>query len=70
MIYVVTMYRWGDREKHSYVHGVFSTEEIALAQAETEQMWRGGFKYVPEIVEFKLDDAEYFRVVLELKSVY
>ena len=28
-VYVVTMYRYGDREKHSYVLGVFSTAEMA-----------------------------------------
>jgi hypothetical protein len=56
-IYVVTMYRYGDREKHSYVLGAFSTPELAHRYGQVEFAWRGS-KYHPEIVECKIDTVE------------
>lgn len=50
LVYVVTMYRFADREKHSYVLGVFDDEMLALKEAEKEQIYRGCNKYFPEIV--------------------
>jgi hypothetical protein len=53
-MYVVTMYRYGDREKHSYVLGVYSTSELAWAHGVTEVAWRGG-KYEPEVLKCEVD---------------
>ena len=55
MIYVVTMYRYGDREKHSYDLGVWDDKEQAIKEAEEEQDFRGGNKYYPEVLEFVLN---------------
>ena len=55
-VYVVTMYRYGDREAHSYVLGVYSTKEIAETEALREKDHRGG-KYDPEIIEMPVDDG-------------
>ena len=55
-IFVVTAYRWGDKEGHSYVVGVFDTEELAIAQAKLEKEWRGG-KYECEVIVMDLNDA-------------
>lgn len=44
-MYIVEALRWGDRENHSYVVGVFSTLENAKLAALAEEMWRGGNKY-------------------------
>ena len=55
-IFVVTAYRWGDKEGHSYVVGVFDTEELAIAQAKMEKEWRGG-KYECEVIVMDLNDA-------------
>jgi len=55
-VYVLTMYRWGDRECHSYVHGVFSTKTKAEKAAQSEKEYRGGDKYFPEVIEVNIDD--------------
>ena len=57
-VFVTTMYRYGDREKHSYVLGVWSSREIAMQAGETEALWRGG-KYEPEVTEWKVDANEF-----------
>jgi hypothetical protein len=53
--YVVTMYRWGDREKHSYVHGVYGAFKKALKAALEEKAYRGGNKYYPEILMYNIN---------------
>gem|GEM_PF-3141705 len=63
LVYVVTMYRFADREKHSYVLGVFDDEMLALKEAEKEQIYRGGTKYYPEIWEYDLDNEKQRRVL-------
>ena len=55
LVYVVTMYRYGDREKHSYVLGVFSTAEMAKKWGEDDEIFRGG-KYKHEITSFFIDN--------------
>ena len=56
--YVVTMYRWGDRDNHSYVVGVFTKKNLAIKYAEKEKENRGGTKYYPEVLEMQLDEYE------------
>jgi len=53
-MYVVTMYRGGDHEKHSYPVGVYTTYEAAKIAGRQEESWRGG-KYKADIVPFLLD---------------
>ena len=55
-IYIVTAYRWGSKEAHSYVVGAFDTESLAIAQAKLEKEWRGG-KYECEVVAMYLNDS-------------
>ena len=57
-LYVVTMYRYNNRELHSYPIGVFSTEQDAISAGKLEQSWIGG-KYEPEIAEVDLDCRYY-----------
>lgn len=70
-VYVVTMYRWGDRECHSYVLGVFSTKTKACKAAQAEKDFRGGNKYYPEVLEvpvdFEREGVGSFKVILELE---
>ena len=54
-VYVVTAYRFGDREKHSYVVGVYSSKELAFEAANEEEAHRGGNKYECEIIDYELD---------------
>ena len=54
-VYIITMYRWGDRESHSYVLGVFTTKTKAENAAYEEQIYRGGNKYYPEVLEVPID---------------
>jgi hypothetical protein len=65
LVYVVTMYRYGDREKHSYVLGVFSNENIAHECGEKEKEYRGG-KYEFEIIRFCVNSPTDF---LKVKHV-
>ena len=72
-IYVVTMYRWGDRESHSYVHGVYTDKDLAIEHARREQGYRGGNKYFPEVLEYSPntplneDDVDY-KAIIGLKG--
>ena len=59
LVYIVTMYRYGDREKHSYVYGAFSTEATAREWGEEEKDYRGG-KYEPEIIRLCVDSPTDF----------
>lgn len=53
-LYVTEALRWGDRESHSYVVGVYSTREQAKLAGDAERSWRGG-KYECVVTEFELD---------------
>ena len=68
-VYVVTMYRWGDRECHSYLLGVYSIKTKAEKAALTEKDFRGGNKYYPEILEITVNgppDMRTFKVIMAL----
>ena len=54
-VYVVTMYRFGDRESHSYVLGAYSSRDIAEHHAKVEEViWRAG-KYKGAVEKFTVD---------------
>lgn len=55
-IFVVTMYRYGDYQKHSYVLGVYSTYYLTILNAYAEVSYRGQ-KYFP-CIELITVDAE------------
>ena len=40
--YVVEALRWGDRENHSYIVGVYDNLHDACEACVVEEMWRGG----------------------------
>ena len=50
-IYVVTMYRWGSRENHSYIVWVGTSRKLALKAGDDEEYERGG-KYSSEVLAF------------------
>ena len=56
--YVVTAYRQGDRENHSYVLGVYTTKTKAVKAAEAEEAHRSGNKYICEVLEVLVDSPE------------
>lgn len=66
-IYVVTMYRWGDREKHSYVLGVYTKERIAREKAAEEEFERGG-KYDAHILRFEPNNPTSKKSILFFKK--
>ena len=66
-LYIVTMYRWGSRENHSYVLGVYDDKELALKSAIENQIDRGG-KYYPEILEFNLNITGKYVTTLPLEE--
>lgn len=69
-IYVVYMYRWGDRECHSYVLGVYNKKNKAIEAARDEEHYRGG-KYTAECIEYKRINKEYVKseVIISLQKV-
>jgi len=54
MIYIVTAYRFGSVENHSYIIGAYTSKEQAKLAGECEKSWRGG-KYDYLIKEVVLD---------------
>ena len=54
ILYVVEALRWGDREQHSYVVGVYDTLEAAKNAADEHAQYRGG-KYVCVVVRCPLN---------------
>ena len=72
LIYVVTAYRFGDRESHSYVVGAFDNEEESLKQAKLEREWRGG-KYQCEVRSMNINEtleSKNYNVVLGLPKLF
>ena len=64
VVYVVTMYRYGDREKHSYVYGVFSDKELAQRSGYDEEFVRWG-KYKAEVTEWIINEPISFETEVE-----
>lgn len=56
LVYTVRACRWGDKESHSYIVGVYSKKAAALKAAQTERDYRGG-KYECEVIEWTLDSG-------------
>lgn len=56
-VYTVAAYRWGERDNHSYIVGVYSKKAAALKAAQAEQDYRGGNKYACEVLEWTLDEG-------------
>lgn len=54
-MWVVEALRFGSRESHSYIVGVYSTHTLATKVARAEEIWRGG-KYICYVSEFIVDD--------------
>ncbi len=51
-LYTVIMRRWGERDNHSYVLGVFLKKSEAIAARDHEREWRGG-TYDGEVQEWE-----------------
>ena len=52
-VYIVEALRFGDRESHSYIVGVFNSKEVAEYAAKVEECWRGG-KYECQVDKFEI----------------
>ena len=62
IVYTVRACRWGCSETHSYIVGVYLTEEKATTVVRAEEIYRGG-KYGCEVLEWETDksyDHDYF----------
>lgn len=72
-IYIVTAYRWGDAESHSYNLGVFTKKKKAQDVAESHCTYRGGkyacvvYKCVPN--HFDNDDYIHATEIYRAKSI-
>lgn len=56
IVYVVQAYRYGNRDGHSYISGVYSKKQAAIVAACAEEDNRGG-KYDCVIYETELDTS-------------
>lgn len=54
VIYIVTAYKWGLRDNHSYIIGAFKKKDKAIKVADSHTTYRGG-KYGCAVDECKLD---------------
>ena len=61
-IFVVTMYRYGDHDKHSYILGVWSTKSLAELYGKNEEVWRNN-KYVAETTKWIIDGNEWDNLI-------
>ena len=61
------MYRFGEKENHSYVKYAGFSKSKAIQAGKAEQDYRGQ-KYSPEVVEFISDDSKNTKIVLKLNQ--
>ncbi len=66
-VYVVTVYRYGNKEGHSYVVGVYSEQWKALIAAQKEQDYRGG-KYDYEVIQVEIDVDKQRKIIFPMKE--
>jgi len=55
-MFVVTAYRYGDTERHSYVVGIANTLDRAKKWADAETEYRGG-KYECQILQMRVNET-------------
>lgn len=73
-VYIVTAYRWGKREDHSYTLGVFNKKHAAFKCADDHTEYRGG-KYTCVVEkcllgEFHNELEEYTTEIYRTKTGY
>ncbi len=56
VVYPVVAYRFGDKERHSYIVGIFTDDRKAVSEALAEEEFRGG-KYECAIYKIPLDTS-------------
>lgn len=64
-IFIVNLLRYGNKEQHQYITGIFSSYKEALKNAKIAMQDRGG-KYDAEIMEAYIDepwDVKTYRVI-------
>ena len=59
------MYRWGDKENHSYVNYAGFSKAKAIKNGENEFEYRG-HKYESEVIEFTPDDPASYKAITKL----
>ena len=70
-VFVVEALRWGDREDHTYVVGVFDNIHDACEACVVEEMWRGG-KYecfINDCNEMNIEIQEQKKTLLDERGV-
>jgi len=67
-VFVVTMYRYGDTEKHSYVLGAWSNKKDAENAGKIEETYRGD-KYLHKITPLVLNANEFQQSFLDLSDI-
>lgn len=71
-MFIVTAYKWGDAEMHSYPIGVFDNLDLAIIESEAHADYRGG-KYACVVDECQLnhyrnEDDRHTKEVYRAKS--
>ncbi len=67
-VYIIEFLRYGEREAHSYIGGVFSDRKLAEYEAQLHMIMRAG-KYTAEIHEEAIDGYSRNGVVTVIEEV-
>ena len=67
-VYSVIAYRWGNRDGHSYIVGVYEHKSTATAIATCEEYDRGN-KYECEVLEHDLNDTDNSKTIRPVSTV-
>ncbi len=63
-VFCVTAYRFGNKESHSYVVGVYEKEKEAIKFAEEERKYRGG-KYECEVIKIEMESYRSYKIIVK-----
>lgn len=61
-VYIVIAYRWGNKESHNYIVGIYDNVELAMSSAKNEREWRIN-KYICEILEYDINIPKKYKVI-------
>lgn len=64
--YIVTAYKYGSRNNHSYVVGVYNDKYLAVDSAEEEEDNNNG-KYVCEVLCFNKTNSRIYKTIRPIR---
>jgi hypothetical protein len=68
LIYTVQAYKYGQRDGHSYIVGVYTRKHAALKAADAEEVYRGN-KYICEVCETEPNSSKWDKEPKVIKAL-